>query len=524
MALDDVVPSQGEAAPHTLSRFMALFTGYESAYGLFRVGEATDTEATGTSTMQYGAPTDEEYLRHLRGEVGLGIIALRDDDSVRFGAIETDPMDAEELAQRIFDLKLPLVVCRSRTGLHLYCFTTEPIPASTMRTRLSEFAGLLGLDSPRLHPRQSYRVGKDDTGTWIDLPYWGGLAGNMSRAVVGLEGELPVSDGVWLMEAAAIVPERMRATWRPSPSLFADGPPCLQHYERLGRFPGTERLAGMEVVLTYLRKRFGAKWPEHLAEYNLAGFAPNELVSLQHNASRKGISGQYPCTTELLSPHCDQQTCLQRRFGLGKQNGAGTTATEIEYDGITKYVPPPEFDEEALWGISLNGHRILVTTDVLNSNRKFREYCLDRIHVLVGVMPAAQWNQLVESLAQRADIVPVHESKTVTGGILALIREYLTSEGRAERRDQVVQGKPFFEGDRVYFLPHKMIQRLAEQMPSARSALEPRRIWRLLEARGAEAHPEWEVGPELVAVWSLPESRIGRLPERVVAPVMTEEF
>lgn len=108
----------------------------------------------------------------------VGIIPILDDNTCRWAAINVDEyaeLNHAHLAQRVLDLGLPLLVCRSKSGgTHLYSFATEPVAAKIFRSWLKQAARLIGVDRKGLEifPKQDELHG-DDFGNWINMPIFG---------------------------------------------------------------------------------------------------------------------------------------------------------------------------------------------------------------------------------------------------------------------------------------------------------------------------------------------------------------
>ena len=53
--------------------------------------------------------------------------------------VDTYPLDYGVIVSKIRNLKLPLVMCRSKSGgAHIFLFTKEPVPAKLIREKLNE--------------------------------------------------------------------------------------------------------------------------------------------------------------------------------------------------------------------------------------------------------------------------------------------------------------------------------------------------------------------------------------------------
>ncbi|MDV7401895.1 hypothetical protein RZS08_61310, partial [Arthrospira platensis SPKY1] len=104
---------------------------------------------------------------------------------VKFGAIDVDTysgIDLAELAIQIASQKLPLVLCRSKSGgPHIYLFVTDWVPAQLMIQKLDSLAGALGFGTSEIFPKQvsisTQNEAAPDYGNWINMPYFKGAQG-----------------------------------------------------------------------------------------------------------------------------------------------------------------------------------------------------------------------------------------------------------------------------------------------------------------------------------------------------------
>jgi hypothetical protein len=166
--------SEGLAA-----EFEALFVGLHRAYGrsvLAPAGAEGEKREAQSRTVR-ASVTSDLYRKHLNGIQGLGVIPIRDDGTVRFGAVDIDRyigLDLHALDRRVNELELPLVVARSKSGgAHLYLFCREDISADLVNTKLAEWASALGHEGVEVFPKQK-KLRSNGTGNWINLPYFGG--------------------------------------------------------------------------------------------------------------------------------------------------------------------------------------------------------------------------------------------------------------------------------------------------------------------------------------------------------------
>ena len=165
------------------NKFKSIFSGLEIAYGQYQPGERGDNgKQQGKAFIVRQDVTDELWTNHLEGKgPALGIIPITEDNSCRWGCIDIDEynFDHTSLIKSIRSHKLPLIVCRSKSGgAHVFLFTKENIPASLMQSKLKEMAIILGYEGSEIFPKQTeILVERGDTGNFLNLPYYNNTKG-----------------------------------------------------------------------------------------------------------------------------------------------------------------------------------------------------------------------------------------------------------------------------------------------------------------------------------------------------------
>ncbi|MDP7191368.1 MAG: hypothetical protein QF553_05830, partial [Alphaproteobacteria bacterium] len=203
-----------------LTHFQSLFQSYTGAHGTFQI-TATNAE-TGkkngmAKTISRGAPllAWEEHLAG--GPKGLGAIPLLDDGvSAQWAAIDIDDnqIDHTYLEEKMVELGLPLVVCRSKSGgAHCYLFLENPCPAKDVVDALKNWAAALGYPGVEIFPKQTRReldpeTGKPRPGNWINLPYF--RAEKTERYGVFRGERLPLREFIDLAEGSRVEQEALR--------------------------------------------------------------------------------------------------------------------------------------------------------------------------------------------------------------------------------------------------------------------------------------------------------------------------
>jgi len=145
-------------------QFAQKFAGLRHAYSVFTPSSETreDGKAKGTNVTISKTLTKEQlkdlWRQHLDGKQSIGIVAIDENNSCVWGAIDIDeyPLDLKGLAKKLKKFKLPLVVCRSKSGgAHLFLFVFDPVPAYLMQKKLRQVAASIGFGTAEIFPKQT---------------------------------------------------------------------------------------------------------------------------------------------------------------------------------------------------------------------------------------------------------------------------------------------------------------------------------------------------------------------------------
>ena len=144
-----------------------FFSGLTIAYGQYQPGDRGENgKQQGKAFIVRKDVTDELWTNHLKGEgAALGIIPITENNDCRWGCIDIDEynFDHASLVKSIRNYKLPLIVCRSKSGgAHVFLFTKENIPASLMQSKLKQMSVILGYEGSEIFPKQTEIL----SGTW----------------------------------------------------------------------------------------------------------------------------------------------------------------------------------------------------------------------------------------------------------------------------------------------------------------------------------------------------------------------
>ena len=483
-------------------RFASLFSGYQRAYGTYLIRhESSDGKATGKAQTLRGAPTDSIYRAHLEGAgSGLGIIMLREDNTVYFGAIDYDvkTMDHIKAEAAIRALGLPLVLCRSKSGGgHFYCFMKEPVQATIMRDRLSEWTVLLGMaESTEQFPKQVSRYNESDIGNWINLPYFNIAETNRYAFQDGQV--IPFPDFLTYAESLRQTRDQLGvsiSTGEKS-TIFHEGPPCLQQLESTGGFvPGTKK-EGMFNVAIYLRKRYPDDWQQRLDEYNIvmAKIQSDEVQGIIKQVNKKSYS--YKCKQPPINAVCNHRLCRTRMFGVGATDSVDSRGYPL--GALVRY--ETSNGDEPLFAMEVNGRRVLVTTQQLYSKDEFNRACISQANVIPVHMTPIRWLKFLNDLLPTADTVPLPEDASQLGQIWEYVLMFLSQGVMATERDKILLGVPYREEGLIYFRSTDLFSFLNGRHVAYKS---PQQVWELLRGRGGETR-FWKLSGKGTNVWSVP--------------------
>jgi hypothetical protein len=437
-----------------ITRFKAIFSGLDVAYGTYRIeGAKENGKQAGKAIVVRKPPVDDLWAKHLEGiEPSLGIIPIQADNSCIWGCIDIDqyPLDHLGLIHKIRKLELPLVVCRSKSGgAHVFLFVREPMSAAHMQRYLKACAAVLGEAGREIFPKQSeILVERGDTGNFLNLPYFGG--DQTLRYAIKDDGTAATLDefyalyDLWVQGPDVQPPEEPKKPDHP----IKDGPPCLQAICAQGVPEGTRNNALFNISV-YLKKVYESDWQDKLVEHNIKYVAPplpnNELQTIIKQMVKKDY--KYKCKDAPINSFCNAGLCRTRKYGVGSD---GPDAPAMS--SLSKYNAEPP-----LWFLDINGKRIELDTESLFNQAAFQKACLEKLNVLPPTLRRQDWeqvlNQLLREMVETEQIVEAPEDVGITGKFNDLLEEFAAHMQQAMDRDEILMGRPWVNEDeaKVYF-------------------------------------------------------------------------
>lgn len=437
--------------------FTALFQGSDIChYRTVLTGRVTDTgKHEARCVAQNGPITPAIIAAHLNGDPDRGIAQIPIDTRslVRWGTIDIDVyrhLDLKEFTRKIHAERLPLVVCRSKSGgPHCFLFVKEPVAAGQMIEKLRSCAAALGHATSEVFPKQSsIDPASSEKGSCVNLPYYGGA--NNLRYGLNDEGDgIPsIGDFIAYAQSKMITVEQFNElSFEPVAETLPlpDGPPCLNRL--LLQKPSTNRNILLANCAVYWRKADPEHWEEKLEETNRTWFA-EPLASGEVEAIKKSYAKKeyrYQCKVQPLVSICNALACKKCRFGVGYNESI------ITPHSVTKINTSPP-----LWFLTVTTStgkqvRLELTAEELQSQRLFQRKCMEVANDMPALVKQSEWEDIVREQIKNAEMLDVGVANTPVGLFCDLLNDFLYNRAKSENFDDVARGVPFKDADHYFF-------------------------------------------------------------------------
>lgn len=477
-------------------QFFELYAGLPRAYGVYTTAhvDADSNKMQGKARTQIGAYSADLWRAHLLGEQGLGVIPINDEATCRWGAIDVDtyPLDLDALERKVRKYNLPLVVLRTKSGgAHLTAFFSEPVQASLVRGRLTEFAMALGYGGLEVFPKQVRLASLNDVGNWLNMPYFSG--DNTTRYCVRQGKQLNMVEFLEYANEMAISASDLANIKINLSEYFEDGPPCLQVLATNG-IPEGSRNNALFAIGVYCRMKYEDEWEHHLDVLNMEIMDPplpsREVQMITRSLNKKTY--YYPCTKAPICNVCNKQLCKKREFGIGDQGG---TDFDIAIGTLVKIMTDPP-----TWIIDIEGIRMELETEDLLNQERFRRLCVSAINKLPSKLKPIAWEKLVREKLDTVELQEAPTESSLKGRLHFYAEQFLVNTPTAGSRDELLMGKPWTDDDKkiTYFRGNDFIRYLETQG----MRVDPRTVWSALRALGV-GHTQFNIKGRNVQVWKV---------------------
>lgn len=494
------------------SMFM-LFSGLDRAYGCYDIhGRSAKGKVAGRALTKTGKLTAEHWEKHLAGEQGLGVIPIMDDGKCWWACIDIDDytLDINKLEQATKKAKLPVVVCRTKSGgAHVFVLFKEPAVAEDVRLALADWAAYLGYGGCEIFPKQSVLANKNDVGNWLNMPYFDAEA--TTRYIVRNGNPvLDVADAVDIFRKARINPaDLLDVELETNPTVQEKHkgiPPCLEMLMTKG-FPKGTRNEALFSLGVYCKQRWPDTWDTELEKINHEYMHP-PLTSAEVQTVIKSLSKSkeyfYRCSNPPLAQVCNKPKCHTRAYGVG------SSGASVEISALTKLCTEPP-----IWTVQVNGRRIQVDTVELLNQEKFRFKCFETMNLLPKRVGRAAWEAIINELTQTMQVIDdVPQEVSKTGQMLGYIAEFVASCVRTTDKNELVSAQKklyvetlgrenwgWFRTSQLFtFLERKRYNILPNRM-----------IYHILKERLSCKHKAHNIKKQCVNCWAVPLDDDGNL-------------
>ena len=223
-----------------LSRFSELFDGSKRKYGTFKPSglKRADGKVEGVYNWEsFPADGNEEpiFRDHIEGVQSIGIVPIREDNTVSFGVIDVDQIKSEEEANEVLDKirswNLPFVPFRSKSGgVHAYLFIDGSAPANEVKRRLTALSLKLGRPKSTIDifPVQT-KLNADGTGNQINTPYFNHKDETTKRWAIrnyNIKDLIPLEEFL-TMKITKVTLKELESI---GIKKVSDYPPCMDYY------------------------------------------------------------------------------------------------------------------------------------------------------------------------------------------------------------------------------------------------------------------------------------------------------
>jgi hypothetical protein len=430
-------------------KFKNIFEGLKIAYGQYQKGDREENgKQKGKAFIVRKQVTDDLWKNHIEGKgPALGIIPITESNNCKWGCIDIDEYNLNhyDLISRIRNLKLPLVVCRSKSGgAHVFLFTKDFVPAIRMQKTLKKMAKSLGYEGCEIFPKQTeILVERGDTGNFLNLPYYNGTSG--LRYALDDNGKAASLESFYSMYDKYVQDklEEIKVEETKVLDAFPDGPPCLNKLAIQGFGEGARNNALFNIAVYYKQAKPDS-WQDELVKANQNYVNPplsnGEVQQLIKSVSRKGYD-KYRCKDAPINAVCQSGLCRTKRFGVGY----GEEEMPV-LGSLTKYTSkPPQ------WFLNVNEDRIELKSEQLYSAPLFALACLDQANLVIPVPKPKDWKQYyLKPLLQSIQEVEPLQSLDPVNEIMDLLQDWTTNRQNARTLDDIFNKLPYTDDKREY--------------------------------------------------------------------------
>src|SRR5210317_1436337 len=427
-------------------KFAAIFDGLQQAYGTYKVEKKqSNGKNTGKASIVREPRTPKLWQGHLSGKGNsVGVIPINEENKCKWGCIDVDqyPLDHKLLVEKIRRLKLPLVVCRSKSGgAHCFLFAEDWVEARDMQKALQNISAALGYGDSEIFPKQvKLNLDRGDVGNFLNLPYYD-AEGGLRYAFLDDGTSASIEEFFDLYEKHAQTPEevvKLQVVGGGETDLLKDGPPCLQILCKMKISEGG-RNNGLFNIGVYLRKAYPDSWESEILKYNMEYLSPPlplpEVNIVAKQVQRKDYA--FKCNDAPINAHCNKELCRTRKHGVGAAVSGATIANLRKYNST-----PP------VWFMDVNGEPLELDTDALMSQPMFQKDCMEQLNFMPRSVAKQQWEGRISALLtemreNESAIMEVAVDASISGQFYDYLEEFCRHLQQAQDKEEILLRRPW---------------------------------------------------------------------------------
>ena len=434
----------------SFEKFIEIFDGLKEAYGYFKIEKTgANGKAKGKAGVVREPRTIKVYENHLEGKgIGLGVIPINKDNMCKWGCIDIDqyPLDHKLLVEKIRKMKLPLVVCRSKSGgAHCFLFSKVWVEAKDMKKSLESMSAALGYGGSEIFPKQvKLHLDRGDVGNFLNMPYYDHENG-LRYAFLDDGTSASLEEFYELYDKYAQTPEevvKLQVLDNADTDLLKDGPPCLQILCKNLISEGG-RNNGLFNLAVYLRKAYPDSWESEILNYNMQFLSPplplSEVNIVAKQAQRKDYA--YKCGDAPINSYCNKDLCRTRKFGIGAAVAGAIIANLRKYNSN-----PP------VWFMDVNGEPLELDTEALMSQNVFQKACMEQLNFMPRSTAKQQWESRISTLLtemrdNESAIIEVAQDASITGQFYDYLEEFCSHLQQAQDKEEILLRRPWTDDE-----------------------------------------------------------------------------
>ncbi len=197
--------------------------------------------------------------------------------------------------------------------------------------------------------------------------------------------------------------------------------------------------------------------------------------------------------------HCDGSVCRTRTHGIGRVGSSKPLADEgaafPELGQLRKLNTQPP-----TWFFDIDGQSVEFSTEELLTPKLFM-FRVANILSMSPSMPAqATWTKIINEHMASVQHIEAPEDSSTRGFFMDLLERFCTGRAQAKERDEVLQGRPYNDGDTVWFRMQDLVGFLTKHRFTS---LDSPKITAVFHTEGFRQEM-WDIRGRNFNVWGVP--------------------